>query len=176
MTRRGQLVLVAAALVAVALVPILFASMQLGYHDDVRATAEYDDPSVDALRVLDRAVATESASIPRQFAWAANESAVTRLRTDLRPRVDRLRTSRVEDGVYYAVAYNDTAAGEWAAANCPTGPGRQFGDCHSDRGVAVQNRVNRTHVLAVGFDVTTTTDRGETSVTVVLRATGRSRW
>nr|WP_254282145.1 hypothetical protein [Haloarcula salina] len=170
------MVLVAAVLVAVALVPILFASMQLGYHDDVRATADYDDPTADALRVLDRAVATESAPIPRQFAWAANESAVTHLRRALRPRVDRLRTSRVEGGVYYDVSYNDTAAGEWAAANCPTGPGRQFGSCHADRGVAVQNRVNRTHVLAVGFDVTTTTDRGETSVTVVLEATGRSKW
>ncbi len=39
MTRRGQLVLVAATVVAVALVPILVASLQLGYHDDVRATA-----------------------------------------------------------------------------------------------------------------------------------------
>jgi len=150
--------------------------MQLGYHDDVRATAEYDDPTADALRVLDRAVAIESAPIPRQFAWAENESAVTRLHTSLRPRVDRLRTSRVEDGVYYDVSYNDTAAGEWAADNCPAGAGRQFGSCHADRGVVVQNRVNRTHVLAVGFDVTTTTDRGETAVTVVLEPTGRSRW
>lgn len=164
-TARGQTSLPAlgVALVAVVLVPVLLASMQLGYHDNVRATADYDDPTADALRVLERAVATESAAVPRQFVWAANDSAVTCLRTDLRPSVDRLRTSRVEDGVYYPVAYNGTAAGEWAAANCPSGPGRQFGGCHSDRGVAVQNRVNRTQSLTVGFDVTTTTDRGETS-------------
>jgi hypothetical protein len=38
----------------------------------------------------------------------------------------------------------------------------------------VQDRVGRTHVLAVGFDVTTTTERGESTVTVVLETTGRS--
>ncbi|EMA11485.1 hypothetical protein SAMN05443574_103187 [Haloarcula vallismortis] len=175
MTRRGQLVLVAATVVAVALVPILFASLQLGYHDDVRATADYhDDPSVDALRVLERAVATESASIPSQYAWAENDSAVATVRTGLGPRLDRLQTSRIEDGVHYNITYNETAAQQWEDANCPSGPARQFGDCATDRGVVVQNRVDRTHVLAVGFDVTTTTERGATTVTVVLEPSGRS--
>lgn len=174
MTRRGQLVLVAATVIAVAFVPIVLASLQLGYHDDVRATADYDDPSADALRVLERTVATESAQIPSQYAWTANDSAVTALRTGLSPRLDRLETSRVTDGVYYDITYNGTAAGEWERTNCPGGTGRQFGDCTVDRGVVVQDRVGRTHVLAVGFDVTTTTERGESTVTVVLETTGPS--
>lgn len=174
MTRRGQLVLVAATVVAVALVPILLASLQLGYHDDVRATADYDDPSADALRVLERAVATESAAIPSQYAWSANDSAVTALRTGLSPRIDRLERSRVKNGVYYDISYNGTTAREWERTNCPGGSGREFGDCAVDRGVVVQDRVGRTHVLAVGFDVTTTTERGESTVTVVLETTGRS--
>lgn len=175
MTRRGQLVLVAAAVVAVALVPILIASLQLGYHDDVRATADYDDdPSADVLRVLERAVATESASIPKQYAWAANDSATSAVRTGLGPRLDRLQTSRIESGVYCDVTYNRTVTRQWKNANCPSGPDRQFGDCAADRGVVVQNRVGRTHVLAVGFDVTTTTERGEATVTVVLETSGRS--
>jgi len=175
MTRRGQLVLVAATVVAVALVPILLASLQLGYHADVRAAADYDDdPSVDALRVLERAVATESASIPNQYAWAANGSATSAVHTGLRPPLDRLRTSRIVDNVHYNITYNHTAARQWKDANCPGGPDRQFGDCVADRGIVVQNRVGRTHVLAVGFDVTTTTERGETTVTVVLETSGRS--
>jgi len=175
MTRRGQLVLVAATVVAVALVPILFASLQLGYHDDVRATADYDDdPSADALRVLERAVATESASIPKQYAWAANDSAVAAVHSELQPRLDRLQTSRIEDGIHYSITYNGTATQRWKNANCPSGPDRQFGDCVADRGVVVQNRVGRTHVLAVGFDVTTTIERGEATVTVVLETSGRS--
>ncbi|WP_336336835.1 DUF7261 family protein [Haloarcula brevis] len=175
MTRRGQLVLVAAAVVAVALVPILVASLQLGYHDDVRATADYDDdPTADALRVLERAVATESASVPKQYAWAARDSATAAVRGGLQPRLDRLRTSRVEAGVYYDVSYNGTAAREWSVADCPSGPDRQFGDCVATRGIVVQDRVGRTHVLAVGFDVTATTERGETTVTVVVEPSGRS--
>lgn len=175
MTRRGQLVLVAATVVAVALVPILFASLQLGYHDDVHATADYDDDaSADALRVLERAVATESTTIPNQYAWAANDSAVAAVRTGLRPRLERLQTSRIEDGIYYNITYNRTVARQWTDANCSNGPDRQFGDCIADRGVVVQDRVGRTHILAVGFDVTTTTERGETAVTVVLETSGRS--
>lgn len=175
MTRRGQLVLVAATVVAVALVPILFASLQLGYHNDVRATADYhDNPSADALRVLERAVATESASIPGQYAWTANDSAVTAVRTGLRPRFDRLQTSRIEDGIHYNITYNGTAARKWKDVNCPSGPDRQFGDCTADRGVVAQDRVGRTHVLAVSFDVTTTTERGETTVTVILETSGQS--
>ncbi|MFB6224367.1 MAG: hypothetical protein ABEH86_11930 [Haloarcula sp.] len=175
MTRRGQLVLVAATLIAVALVPIVLASLQLGYHDDVHATADYDDdPTADALRVLERAVATESASTPSQYAWVANTSAVTAVRGGLRPRIDRLQTSRIEGGVHYNITYNGTAAREWKDANCPGGPDRQFGDCVADRGVVVQDRLGRTHVLAVGLDVATTTERGESTVTVVLETTGRS--
>jgi hypothetical protein len=175
MTRRGQLVLVAATVVAVALVPILLASLQLGYHGDVRASADYDaDPSADALRVLERAVATESAQTPSRYAWAARDAAVTAVRTGLGPRLDRVETSRIEDGVHYNITYNSTAAQQWTDTNCPSGPDRQFGDCVADSGVVVQDRVDRTHVLAVGFDVTTTTERGEASVTVVLEPSGRA--
>nr|WP_254279967.1 hypothetical protein [Halomicroarcula marina] len=58
-------------------------------------------------------------------------------------------------------------------ANCPSGPDRQFGDCAADRGVVVQERLGRTHVLGVAVDVTTTTERGETAVTAVLRPVER---
>jgi len=71
---RGQLVLVAAVLVAVALAPVVLASLQLGYHDDVRATAANGDPTADTVRVLDRAVTRESGTVPRNYSWAARES------------------------------------------------------------------------------------------------------
>ena len=169
MNERGQLVLVASVLVAVALAPVVLAYLQLGYHDDVRATAEYDDPTADTVRVLDRAVTRESESVPRNYAWADRRAAVTADRNELAPVRSRLQTARVERGTVTDLSYNTTAAGAWASANCPRGPGRAFGDCTADRGVVVQERVDRTHVLAVGVDVTTTTERGETRVTVVLR-------
>jgi len=171
-SRRGQLVLLAAVLVAVALAPVVLAYLQLGYHGDVRATGDYGDPTADRVRVLDRAVTDVASDIPRAYAWAGRSAAVTTVRAELAPTVDRLQTAEVRRGTVTEITYNATAASDWRAANCPRGPDRQFGDCVADRGVVVQERIDRTHVLGVAFDVTTTTDRGERSVTVVVRAVG----
>jgi len=172
MTNRGQLVLVAAVLVAVALAPVVLAYLQLGYHDDVRATAEYDDSTADTVRVLDRTVTRESRAIPNDYPWDDREAAVTAFRGELAPVRSRLRSAEIERGTVTNISYNASAARSWQSANCPGGPNRQFGNCTTDRGVVVQERTERTHVLAVGFDVTTTTERGETSVTVVLEGVG----
>ena len=173
MTRRGQLVLVAAVLVAVALAPVVLASLQLGYNDDVRATGDYDDPTAETIRILDRAVAEASDDIPLTYAWANRDWAVTAVRADLAPTRDRLETAEVSRGTVTDISYNRTAATAWRADNCPSGPDRQFGDCVTDRGVVVQERVDRTHLLAVAVDVTTTTEHSETRVTVVLQALGQ---
>ena len=172
MTRRGQLVLVASVLVAVALAPIVLAYLQLGYHDDVRATGGYEDPTAETVRVLDRAVTNVSGGIPGTYAWTDRAAAVTAVRDQLAPIRSRLRTAEVTRGTVTNVSYNATAATAWRGGNCPSGPDRQFGDCVADRGVVVQDRVGRTHVLGIAFDVRTTTERGETTVTVVLEAVG----
>ncbi|WP_324663312.1 DUF7261 family protein [Haloarcula sediminis] len=169
---RGQLVLVAAVLVAVALAPVVLAYLQLGYHDDVRAAGAVDDPTGDTVRVLDRAVTRESDSVPRTYAWAERSGAVTALRDGLEPVRSRLRTAEMARGTVTEIRYNATAARAWQSANCPEGPGREFGVCRTDRGVVVQERVGRTHVLAVGFDVTTTSEERQTAVTVVVETVG----
>ncbi|MFC7019925.1 MULTISPECIES: DUF7261 family protein [Haloarcula] len=171
--RRGQLVLVAAALVAVALAPIVLSYLQLGYHGDVRATADHGDQTRDARRTLDRAVATAQSGVTGEYAWSRRRAAVTEVRGRLEPRLERLRTSEVDAGTVHAATYNGTVAGAWADERCPGGPARQFGACAVDRGVLVQNRTGVTHVVGVGFDLTTTTPRGETRVTVFVRPVGR---
>lgn len=172
MNERGQLVLVASVLVAVALAPVVLAYLQLGYHDDVRATGEYDDPAADTVRSLDRAVTRESADVAPNYAWDDRGPAVTAFRRDLAPVVSRLENAELQRGAVTNISYNGTAVRGWQAANCPRGPDRQFGDCERDRGVVVQDRVDRTHILAVGFDVRMTSQRSRTTVTVVLRAQG----
>lgn len=172
MRRRGQLVLVAAVLVAVAITPLVLAALQLGYHEDVRATAAQDPPTAATLRVLDRAVPAASADVPREYGWSRRRAAVTDVRADLGRTLDRLRTDGVRDGVVRDVRYNTTVATAWRGTNCPSGPSRAFGPCRVDRGVVVQERTGRTHVLAVGFDVVVTTQRGETAVTVVVPVSG----
>jgi hypothetical protein len=84
-----------------------------------------------------------------------------------------LISSRVESGTVYGVLYNRSAARAWAAAHCSEtrGPNRQFGACNASRGVVVQSRDGRTHVLAVAFDVRVTAERGwyETTFVVGIR-------
>jgi len=169
---RGQLVLTAAGAVAVAVLLLALAYLQLGYTGDVETEAAYDAPVADAERVLDRAVADARDGVPEQYAWDRRRDAVRTVRDRLRPRFDGLRTSRVERGTVYAVAYNDSAATTWAAANCPRGPDRRFGPCETVGGVVLQERAGRTHVLAIAVDLTVTTDRGRITVTTVVRGRG----
>lgn len=172
MTRRGQLVLVAAVLVAVAIVPLVLAYMQLGYHADIRASGPHDDPSSGARSVLVQSVHGASADVPATFRWPRRDAAVGTVQSRLDPRVSTVETARVDEGIYRNVSYNETLADQWANANCPSGPNRQFGSCEAIDGVVVQNRDGWTHVLAVAFDIETTTERERTALSTVVRAMG----
>lgn len=169
---RAQLVLVAAAVVAVALAPVVVAYVQLGYHADVAASEEFDAPAENADRLLTRAVHDATADASAEYAWDEREAAVDEVRSELEPRLDSLRSSRVETGTVYRVEYNRSAAVAWRRDNCPGGPNRQFGSCEADRGVVVQERASETHVLAVAFDVRVTTDDSEMSLTTVISHVG----
>jgi hypothetical protein len=161
---RAQLVLVAAVVIAVALAPVVLAYLQLGAHPDV--DGEDGDYGEDARRFLERATHEAGADVAR-IDWTDRERAVEQVRTELDPRLDTLNTSRVEEGVAYAVSYDDSAASEWTREHCPRGDGRRFGSCRAIDGVVV---------LAVAYDVTVTTPRGERELTFVGRVVrARSR-
>jgi len=166
---RGQLVLVAAVVVAVALAPVVLAYLQLGAHPD--AGVDDADHGADARRFLERAT-HEAGAAATGVDWASNERAVERVRRDLAPRLETLNASRVEAGVAYAVTYDAAAASAWADAQCPRGEGRRFGPCRAVDGVVVQERAGETTVLAVAYDVTVTTERSERALTFVVRAVG----
>lgn len=172
MRDRAQLVLAAAAVVAVALAPAVLAYLQLGYAADVGASAEYDAPASNAVRVLERAVYAASAGVPANHSWGQRRDAVDTVRDDLEPRLDALERARIEAGTAVRIRYNETAASGWADGNCPGGDGRQFGPCRADRGVVVQQRAGETHPVAVAFGLRVTTERGRTDLTVVVRAVG----
>jgi hypothetical protein len=165
---RGQLVLVAAAVLAIALAPVVLAYLQLGYHADVAASGGYDDPVANAGDYLGRAVHEAAADVRSEYDWRARSDAVRAVRDRLNSNRSRLAEARVAAGTAYGTRYNDSAARAWAAANCPDGPNRQFGACEARRGVVVQERAGEAHVLAVALDVTVTTDRGSTEVTLVV--------
>ncbi|GAA0245287.1 hypothetical protein GCM10009000_071340 [Halobacterium noricense] len=171
MRDRAQLVLAAAAIVAVALAPVVFAYLQLGYSDDVTASNDYDAPVENAEGVLSRGVQDTARDVPAEYRWDNRDAAISAVRSDLESDLETLRSSRVESGTVYQVEYNRSATEEWAQATCPSGPNRQFGDCVAERGVVVQNRGGETHVLGVAFDVRVTTERGWYEVTIPVRTT-----
>lgn len=164
---RGQTVLLAAAVIALALVPLGVAYVGLGAHPDVETATDAPDGER-AVAGLERSLANAQTDGPSADDWGNRTATVETVRTRMAPAVDRLETAGVDDGVARSVTYNATAAREWAAENCPGGPARQFGDCEAVDGVVVQNRLNETHVLAAAFDVRITTDRGTTRLTVVV--------
>ena len=169
MTRdRGQLVVLAAAALAIALVPMALAYLQLGYHEDVQTATVDTDTLPDVERSLHRALVSESSDLPARYAWSNRSGAVTRLRDRLRPTIESLTDSRLESGTALTISYNDSRALRWADTACPSGPGRDFGTCRADRGVVVQERVGRAHALAVAVDVTVTRPDGTASATFVL--------
>lgn len=177
-TERGQLVLVAAVFIAVACVPITVAYLQLGYDADIESSGDGADESLrSTTRLLQRAA--HDATTNNTTAWAHRNDTVTAIRNRLEPHVSAIETERITAGTVQRVRYNESAATEWATSNCPNGSARRFGSCTADRGVVVQERAGETHVLAVAFDVTLTTDRKRVEATVLVRPidrlTNRSR-
>lgn len=165
---RGQLVLVAAAVLALAIVPLGFAYLQLGSHADVRAQSAQPATGAETVRLLERAVhdaAGDAAGQP----WAGRAGAAAQANHSLDSHVDDIAAAQVDRGVAADISQNATAAAAWATANCPSGRGRAFGACESRGGLVLQERAGETHLLAVAFDVTVVSERGETELTVVVR-------
>lgn len=161
----GQLVLVAAVALAAALVPLAVAYLQLGY----QATVDADRSPIQDIRgTLDRALVDAAGDVPDQYPWSDRTAAVTAVRDRLRPTLATLNTSRLAAGRAVAVTYNATRGQAWVDSHCPAGPDRQFGSCRVDRGVVVQDRAGRTHVLAVAVDVAVAGPNAEQRAVIVV--------
>lgn len=170
MSRRAQAVLAAAVVVAVALVPMLVAYLQLGHPPDAAATAvERDDDAVDdARRYLDRAT-TRAAADVRGVAWANRPTTVRRMKDRLANATAQLEARGAANERVYRVAYNRTVAERLARDACPRGDDRAFGDCEAAGGMVIQERVGETTVVAVAFDLQIRSPRRSTNATVVVR-------
>ncbi|QLD90394.1 hypothetical protein HWV07_15665 [Natronomonas salina] len=157
----------AAAVIAIALTPILLAYLQLGYHPDVQD----DSPAVagdEAVAFLDRSVHNATAATAGDYGWDERDRMAEAVRAAIGNDVGTLESSRLESGIVYDVSYNQTAATEWAGENCDSGPGKRFGDCETDGGVVLQERADEAVLLAVGFDVRAVGPDAETDLTLVV--------
>jgi len=167
---RGQLVLVAAAVVAIGLAPILLAYLQLGYHPDVASQPEVSGGT--AVEYLDRSVHSAAAETAGEYGWRDRSAMATAVRDRIDDDVDTLETTRVDDGVTALVSYNGTAAHAWQERNCVRGAGKRFGDCTVDDGIVMQERAGEAVLLAVAFDVQVVGPNADTDLTVVVAVGG----
>lgn len=172
MTRdRGQLVLLAAAVVVTALVPMLLAYAQLtagaGAGSHAADTADERAMLDDSTRALERAVGDATLGLN---ASADRHDAVARQAIDRLDRtVEALESSGTNRGVVVSVTRNDTAARQWARTACPRGPARAFGACVVTEGVVTQTRANSTALVAVAVDISVRGSDGTATATVVIR-------
>jgi hypothetical protein len=165
---RGQLVLVAAAVLALAIIPLGFAYLQLGSHADVRAQTAEPATGEETVRLLERAVhdaAGDAAGQP----WAGRAGAAARANESLDGHVDDIAAAQVDRGVAAEITQNGSVAAAWVAENCPGGRGREFGPCESRGGLVLQERAGEAQLVAVAFDVTVVSERGQTELAVVIR-------
>jgi len=167
---RGQFVLLAGVVVALALAAMLVAYLQLGYHADATASST-DRVIADSTAYLDRTTHEATRPLRGEYDWEERNAAVTVTRYRTGAGLGALERTRAADGVAVRATFNATAASQWAGTRCSSGPGRPFGTCVADRGVVVQERVGRTLVVAVAYDLTVTTADGTTRLTTVVNAT-----
>lgn len=170
MTRRGQLVLLAAVALAVVLVPMALAHLQLGYRGDAGATAVDEHPVRTADRMLLITLHDAVNGVARNHSWAERREAVTTVRDRLDSSLSAINRSNLDRGAVSEVTYNGSRATEWATRNCPGGPDRRFGSCVAERGLVVQERDGRTHIVAAAFDVRTAGRTEAWRLTVVVQA------
>lgn len=167
---RGQLVLLAAVLLALALVPLTLAYLQLGYHDDIGANSPATTMS-DTERAVEQGVSNAATGVRGEFEWTEREQAVDAFQTEIAPTIESVSQARLDAGQSIEIAYNETRANVFAASNCPSGAGQQFGSCEAIDGVVVQERVGTTHILAVAVDIELTGPDEEQETTTVLQPT-----
>lgn len=163
---RGQLVLLAAAALALALVPLVLAYLQLGYHDDLHTGSGATPGEVE--RVLHRGLDDAAADIAFEYSWHERAAATDTVRDRLTSTLDAISRTGLDRGTAYTVRFNQTRAAALASDRCPGGSDRQFGPCIADSGVIIQERQDRAHVLGAAFDIEITTPDREVRVTTAV--------
>lgn len=167
---RGQLVLVAAGVIAIGLLPIVLAYTQLGFGGIATTEPTTTASTTDALRAVERTAFDASEPSQSRRSWAARDGVATAVATRFDARVESIEISGIERGVSHEIERNTTGATAWASGNCPGGPNRDFGPCEAVDGVVLQERAGETHVVAIAIDLRTVAEDATYDGTYVLDA------
>lgn len=177
---RAQLVVVAAAAIALALVPMTVAYLQLGYAGDVATEPTGTAPGADAERALDRAVHDAAAEVAGEYRWENRGAAADAFRAALAGDLRDIEAARLDSGAAAEVTYAaDLAAAttegsppDDATGVCPSGPNRAFGPCEADDGVLVQDRAAEATVAGAAFRLRIVRPGETTTLTVLVEVAG----
>jgi len=169
--RRAQLVLLAAAVVVTALVPMLLAYAQLGHVGDPATTSDdrVGATLADGKRTLERTVAETTHAASNTTGPDQHRQVTALAVTRLDSAADAVESVGTDRGVTVDVARNESAARRWARAHCPGGPDRVFDACVASDGVITQTRANTTALVAVAADVSVRGPDGTAHATFVVR-------
>lgn len=165
---RAQLVIAAGAVVAVALLAVLGAVLQLGY--DPAPDSQRMDPPEETRRVV-ATLLTRVEPAVRDYAWGEHEAAIQEINPVLRDGIRTLQTDRA--GTIRFVDVATGAALDRLATLCPRTEHQSFGPCTVIDGIVLQERAGRTHLVAVVLEVTVVTETRRTALTVVVRPAPR---
>lgn len=169
---RGQIVLVAAAVVAVALLSMTLAYAQLGYDADRRGAGASVAPVSEIDRSLTgslRTAAREARHRTDDHSWRDHESVARRVTESLRSDIDRLERAHAAERRSVSIELQETAATQWARSRCPAGRGRDFGPCRTIAGIVLQKRASETVVVAAAFRIRIVSPAESTTLTTVSR-------
>lgn len=165
---RAQLVLVAAAVLALALVPMTFAYLQLGYHGDVDPSPGPERTLGEAEASLERAVEHASAEVDGEYEWQRRNDAVEAFRDVLADDLETIERLHHPNGVVVEIDAESELTASRETVGCPSGPMRSFGPCDRVDGVLVQERAGETAILADGFRLAVATQDGRATLEVVV--------
>jgi hypothetical protein len=173
---RGQVVLVAAAVVAVALLSMTVAYAQLGYDADRRGAgarvapvSEIDQGLTGSLRTAAR----EARHRTDDRSWRDHRAVARRVTESLRSDIDRLERAHAAERRSLSIELQDTAATQWARSRCPDARGRDFGPCRTIGGIVLQKRAGETVVVAAAFRIRIVSPAESTTLTTVSRTVPR---
>lgn len=147
---RGQLVLSAATVIVVAVVAVLFASLQLGYHPDLQdSNVDWDTTNA----TLDRTVHAVAAETAGDYSWRQRAQMADTVSSRVDERIAPLETKDLDSDVVREVGVATDRADAIGSDRCPSGSGRRFGSCVAIDGVVLQERAGEAVVLAVAFEI-----------------------
>ncbi|SNR53306.1 DUF7261 family protein [Halorubrum vacuolatum] len=169
---RGQLILVAAAALAIALFPLVLAYLQLGYAGDVDAEPTGTDPESELTQALERAVHDAAAEVDHRTTSESGagestddggvgdghidspEGAAAAFRTSASDDLKRIETAYVADGSAARIEYAPTGAETWIDdGHWRDGIAGDFSEPTAHGGVVIQERGGEPTVIAVAVDV-----------------------